>query len=134
MKKLLIGISLIGLVGCKSTMPEYYYDKYSTQYVGTGLCYKKDLISATEYGKYTNAIKYAVTSWKFDENKINNKIKKWSNSSVTEQYCKNLKGDLESLIDQIKYQPTVVTQPTNLQDAFPKPIFCNTVGSVTMCN
>ncbi|MEF1312021.1 hypothetical protein QTO01_18190 [Vibrio mytili] len=137
------------LSGCQSMvskpdMPEQNYNYYATLYVAVGECLEKNHYSMNEAQRMSDAVGYAINSWKYDPitmnkdiNRINRRYSNMSSSylakscSENRKYLVRLMTDVEQVMlnDKRKHEVKVAnaTAIANTTNSYNSNTLKNTV-------
>lgn len=143
MKKVIYGLIVIGLVGCagKKPMPEGHYQYLSSFAGDLQRCFEKEYISPQTYAQIKGSFSYLVNTWEVDTAKFSRAIDlSYQYSIPTHGDCRAVLARGYELVEEAKgYQTAGQANQEAWNKAIQdmnsnKPIFCNTVGTMTMCN
>ena len=147
MKKMLLSASFIGLLsGCAANpMPDGHYQQLSYFAGNLQKCFEEKKIDTRLYANAKSAIGYAVNTWSYDRARMDSMMQNsYNRASPTDQTCRQISANAHQLISEVGEHKSVVVenQRENQRSinryiensANNRPVYCNTVGTVTMCN
>ena len=137
--------SLIGCVNTNNTMPKSQYVLLSDFSGMLQRCFNDGMISTRTYADAKNAFSYTLNTWDYDQKILNTMMSNaYSNATPTASSCRRSEADtfqFISLVDKrdsnnqrIQKQNFESWENTLDRMNKNKPIYCNTIGSTTMCN
>jgi hypothetical protein len=149
--KLYIAITISLMTGCATTsypMPETTYEKLSSFAGGLQHCFEKEYIGPQLYADTKNAFKYTLTTWDYDQNKMSTMLDDaYSQVNPDARECRQVEAnalEMVSHINQLKVDRNQQRADKRQKQAdinnalkefkVNKPIFCNTIGTITTCN
>lgn len=143
MKKLVTLIALASLAGCASSrfapLQESEYTYYSDFLASSEKCFVEDKFEPELLGKVSQKLGTVLSIRDYDHTKLMGMYKnKFDDMIVTESSCKTARAYAQNIIEhgsrieknqaaQISKSTTVIPQPG-------KPVWCNSVGTIVMCN
>lgn len=142
--KLLTSVAAVSVMaGCatRKTLPDELYQSFGFFASASRQCFEKDRISAQLYADSQNAMGYILSTWEYDGARIT----AWTKSApegVNASDCKKvevLAYQAISRANDIRGQRQIDQQALNealknINASFSKPIFCNRIGTMTVCN
>lgn len=154
--KKIIVVSLLfatAISGCatSSPMPEERYKQFSLVAVGAEKCLSEGYITPKLYSDTKDAYRTVLRTWDYDDKKMTNMIYEMNRTlptpnakdcrgfeavayqmiSSANQHIENKKEERRSTEEAIKQFNNSIQQFNN---SIPKPIYCNKIGTMTMCN
>lgn len=141
--KLYIVITVILITGCATTspMPETHYKEISSFAANLHQCFEKDYISPQLYADTKNAVSYTLNTWSYDENKLKSMADDvYRQINPDQRICRQVEAAAYQLLSRNNQHRVDQRQnQTDINDALKeinknKPIYCNTIGTMTLCN
>ena len=130
------------LTGCASTpMPESSYKGFGYFAGHLQKCFEQQYIDARLYSEAKTAYSQIVNLWDYDRAKLRSMIAEdYRNASVDSATCRDIEANSYSLIAKARESRSNARQEqVDINNAIRemnrnKPVYCNQIGSVTMCN
>jgi uncharacterized protein YutD len=145
--KLFIAITMSLMTGCasmissRSQMPETHYEGFSLFAANLQECFEKEYISPQLYADAKNAFSNTLNTWSYDRNKLMSMYDaEYKSANAYPEICRQAEADAYQLISQNSQNRANQRQnQTDVNNALKefkvnKPIFCNTIGTITTCN
>lgn len=139
----IVAISIIaGIAGCASSpMGETQYQMFGGAASANQKCFENNYLSPQIYADTKGAIRRMLQTWDYDENTLTSRMQQeYSNTHATQEFCRKFEGHAYDLIAMTrKHDEHVKESNKTWSDSLKetninKPIFCNTIAGVTMCN
>lgn len=145
MRKTAISLAFLAVLsGCatKKQMTQDTYQTFSRAGVIADVCLAEGHITPQMYGDIRQALHTLLSSWTFDMNELNSttSIMQRLYPTRSAQECRRFEGEAYSLIAQANQHRAAVQENQRSfnnavnQLSFPRPIYCNRIGTMTMCN
>lgn len=135
-----LALATLMLSGCASTMQETNYQSFSNFMGNLHRCFEGGYIGPQEYADAKTAFSYSLGTWKYDSAKLSDMINQsYSGAYATESGCRNVQAyayQMISSVNQFKAEQREGRQAfDNTMNSLKqnKPVFCNTVGTMTYC-
>lgn len=136
------------LAGCATSspqMPESNYQKFSGFIGFLQKCFEQEYIGPQMYADSKNALSYTLSTWSYDQFKLSNMINQaYSNTYANKQDCRQIEANAYQLIANAnQHNANVKANQQSSQQAWDnalkelnknKPVYCNTIGTMTICN
>lgn len=136
------------LAGCatsSSPMPESHYQNFSGFVGYLQKCFEQEYIEPQMYADSKNALSYTLSTWSYDQSKLSNMINQaYYNTYANKQNCRQTEANAYQLITKAKqHRANVKANQQASQQAWDnamkelnknKPVYCNTIGTMTICN
>ncbi|BCK22593.1 hypothetical protein [Vibrio cholerae] len=139
--KLLSGFMILNLVGCSSPMPDTHYQNFSSFVGHIQKCFEAEYIDSQMYAEAKNAFSYVLSTWDYDSTKLSKMINEsYSITYVTQASCRQTQADAYQLIANVKQHRVNQKESQQAWDNAMeelnknKPVYCNTIGTMTICN
>lgn len=139
----------LSIAGCAttttSTMPEEKYQQFSSFMAWTQKCFENNYMSTQTYADTKNAIGYLVGTWRYDTGKMVSMMRDaYANVTPSQPSCRQTEANAFQLIsvanqhrsdekDNQRYRNEALRE-LNRNISNNKPIYCNSIGGMTMCN
>ncbi len=140
----IVVLAVITASGCatnSSTMPESKYNSFSSFWASMQACFKNEYIDPQMYGEAKGAFLYVLEAWKFDQEKMTNMMNEaYSNARPSSSMCRTTEGEAYHIISSVRERRAsrkntqITTSSTSSAPSNNWPVFCNTIGTTTMCN
>jgi hypothetical protein len=137
----------ISLAGCAttSTMPEEKYQQFSSFMGWTQKCFESNYMSPQTYADTKNATGYLLGTWRYETGKMEAMMRDaYAKAYASESNCRQTEANAYQLIsvanqhrsDKKENQRNwnEALQEFNRSMSSNKPIYCNRIGTMTMCN
>lgn len=137
----LSGMALLG--GCMTTspMPDSHYQWLSDFAGNMEKCFEGNYINPKHYADSKNASFYMASKWSVDVERLKQMTRSaYSQASATPQKCRQIEAASYQMIaqaDQSQSNERANNQAINdtLREINRnKPVYCNQIGTTTMCN
>lgn len=146
------------MTGCATTsslnpMPEENYSKFSGFAAALRYCFEKEHISPQLYADAKNSYSQALNTWNWDQNRLSSMMDAAyndignSNSQNDAGNCRQIEAHAYELIskanqhraDRNQQRADQRQSQEDLNETLReinrnKPIYCNTIGTMTLCN
>lgn len=141
----MVATSLTAGCATKSVMPEGKYQHFA-EFVGyTQNCFERGHLSPQLYADAKNAVSHLLGTWDFDQAKMTFMMKTaYMQGSPDASTCRQIEANAYQLISvanqhksdvkESQQQLSSAIQDFNKSMSTNKPIFCNRIGTTTMCN
>lgn len=126
----------IFLQGCASPMPDGHYSNLGRLYAGVEYCYKNDEMDVYSASDTQDAIRYVLSTWKYDNTRFNNTVNQYNQMQFD---CKDIKLTAYQITSRVSERKESNIENTkqlnsNLNDNRIKNTFCNKIGTQTICS
>ncbi|OGB08974.1 MAG: hypothetical protein A3E79_17220 [Burkholderiales bacterium RIFCSPHIGHO2_12_FULL_61_11] len=139
----LVSVVMLSSCATSSPMPDETYQKFGRFAAGTQRCFEAGHINAQLYADSTGAVHALLGTWTYDEAKMRRTMDyMYRDEAATPQTCRQIEAAAYSLISQAtQHRANVQANRREMADAMNKfnnsirkPIYCDTIGTMTMCN
>lgn len=130
------------LVGCASSpMRQEHYERFGKFAARAQKCFEAGYIDPKLNADAKNAFAVLLNTWTYDSAKMRSMAEfEYQRTNANLETCRTVESDahqLVSLADQ--HRQNLRENERAVNDAvsritIPKPIYCNTIGTMTMCN
>lgn len=138
---------IVVLFGCASASPgrqemkQENYHSFSKFAVGVQKCFEAEYINAKLHADAKDAFSILVNTWRYDNNNLQSMMQYgYTQTSATPEYCRTIESEAHQVISSAnRHRQNIrdnqqTTYDIPIQSTINKPIFCNRIGTVTMCN
>lgn len=132
---------ILTLVGCASPMPDTHYQNFSGFVGHLQKCFENEHINPQMYAEAKNAFSYVLSTWNYDSTKLSSMINEsYSRTYVTQASCRQTQANAYQLIANAKQHRVNQKESQQAWDNAMKelnknkPVYCNTIGTMTICN
>ena len=126
-------------------MPEDKYQQFSSFIGWTQKCFENNHMSPQTYADTKNAVGYLLGTWRYDTGKMGSMMRDaYARISPSKASCRQTEANAYQLIalanqhrgDEKESQRNwnEALQEFNRNMSANKPIYCNRIGTMTMCN
>lgn len=126
-------------------MPEDKYEQFSRFSGWTQKCFESNFMSPQMYAETKNAVAYMLGTWNFDGGKMQSMMRSaYADASPNAAGCRQTEANAHQLIaaanenrsDRKENQRSLneAVKEFNRSMSTNKPIYCNRIGTMTMCN
>lgn len=135
------------LIGCASKpMPDELYNQFAYVSVGSLACMNKGFINPELAAKAQIAVEYTLDTWNYQVHKYNNIVNSFREhaNDVTENNCRDISFKANKMVMLVEQRRgDIQAQNTNnalqgisnaITGASQKPVFCNNIAGVVVCN
>jgi len=140
-------VAAVNIGGCATTrtLPEEKYEQFSSFAGWAQKCFESNFISPQMYAETKNAFAYTLGTWSYDTGKMQSMIRSaYISASPNVAGCRQTEANAHQLIaaanqnrsDRRESQRSLneAVQEFNRSMSTNKPIYCNRIGTMTMCN
>lgn len=133
--------------GCATTrtMPDEKYEQFSRFAAWTQRCFENNFMSPQMYAETKNAVGYMLGTWSYDTGKIQSMMRSaYADAVPNAASCRQIEANAHQLIATAKQNKSdrkesqrslnEAVQEFNRSISTNKPIYCNRIGTMTMCN
>lgn len=135
----------VGGCATTSTLPEAKYEQFSRFAGWTQKCFENNFISPQMYAETKNALAYTLGTWNYDTGKMQSMIRSaYTSATPNAGGCRQTEANAYQLIaavnqnrsDRKESQRSLneSVQEFNRSMSTNKPVYCNRIGTMTMCN
>lgn len=145
--KFYAAVVALSIAGCAttSTMPEDKYQQFSSFIGWAQKCFENNHMSTQTYVDSKNAMGYLLGTWRYDTGKMESMMRDaYARTSPSEASCRQAEADAYQLIalanqhradeEESQRDWNEALQEFNRNMSANKPIYCNRIGTMTMCN
>ncbi|MDF5483147.1 hypothetical protein P3672_17685 [Vibrio parahaemolyticus] len=147
MKKIVLaGFCAIIMSGCATSqkMPEQHYKGFS-EFIGyLHKCFEAEYIEPKMFAETKNSFSYVLSTWSYDQYKLESMISsEYSKAYANKKNCRQLEAQAYQMNSKAaQHSSTVKANAQANQQAWDnltrdiyrnKPIYCNTIGTMTTC-
>lgn len=140
-KTCLFALLMMILSGCASRMEPYQYESFSSTAGQIEKCFQAGYMEPKLYAQALESFSYLVNTWAYDRKKMESSMMQgYAKAYASHQNCQNAKALAYNLIsnagshrEQKRYNQEAINNTLN-QINQNKPIYCNTIGTMTLCN
>jgi choline dehydrogenase-like flavoprotein len=137
----------IGLSGCSALMPRVIYqpmpddlyEYFARLDAAVTLCMKQGDVSPELVGHTRASIQYSLNTWEVNYQKLQSTVERTNREapkSATADQCKIIAAEAHEKIARSRIHAVKGSepQPTITPIQIQRPIFCNRIGTTTICN
>ena len=135
MRKIYISLLVLALVGCQS-MPKSVYNDIAWMNVQNYKCKNAGYITPQLYGETRNALGVAANSWwDYDPDVLQGHMDSLAYSfAATSQTCREFEAQAYTVLAEFRNRQARKNVESTYEPTVNTPVYCSTIGSMTMCN
>lgn len=128
--------------GCAtSSMSDSNYQRFGSMAGYLQKCFDAGYINSQLYADAKNALSYVVSTWSYDRERLEAETSFIIRNGVASpQICRQTEADAYQVVSATgRHRADSLENQRTINDAInaansKKPVYCNTIGTVTMCN
>lgn len=131
----LVLISVVGLSGCATQLPDSMYANYGTAHANLTSCVQQGYISPSSAAIGYDILNGHIANHTYDNNRLQNEVAIRSARKQTESFCKTFEAQMLSRDRQLTRQRQDSREMNEaIRAATPKQTYCNKIGNQVFCN
>lgn len=138
----LVLVSVVGLVGCATPLPDSMYSNYGTTYANLTNCVQQGYISPASAAIGYDILNGHIANHTYDATRLQNEVSSRSARKQSESFCKTFEAQMLTRDRQLSRQrqdrqetnEALRSATESIRSATPKQTYCNKIGNQVFCN
>lgn len=132
---ILVLVSVVGLAGCATPLPEPMYSNYGTAYSNLTSCVQQGYISPASAAIGYDILNGHIANHTYDAARLQEEVSSRSARKQTESFCKTFEAQMLTRDRQLTRQRQETREINDaIRAATPKQTYCNKIGTQVFCN